>query len=188
MKLFVLGITGTRGAGKDTVANYLKRKYGFRVLTYTKDVLGPILKKRGKQIARENLIRLALKLRKEKGKDVLTRMISKKVGREGFWAISGIRYPEEDRHFRRFFGRNYRLLNVHCLLEKRYRRVKRRGTKGEARMSLEEFKKIERRETEKKIRETVKLADFLVDNNGSRKDLYKAIDGLALKVNFSNIS
>lgn len=43
MKFLVLGLTGKRGSGKDTMAEYLRKKYGFSVLTYTNDVLGPLL-------------------------------------------------------------------------------------------------------------------------------------------------
>ena len=67
MKFFVIGITGKRGSGKDTVAEHLESKYGFHVLTYLDHVLAPVLKKEGKEITRENLINLALDMRKKKG-------------------------------------------------------------------------------------------------------------------------
>lgn len=185
MKLLILGLTGKRGSGKDTVAEYLHDKCGFHVLTYTDDVLGPLLKKQGKEVERNNLIDLALKLREEQGKDILTKMIAEKVGKEGLWAISGVRYPEEDEYFRKFFGENYRLVNVSCDAEKRYERVVKRGTKGEGGMTLEQFKDIENRETEKVINETVELADFSIENNGSLEELRESIGNIAEKIGFS---
>ena len=182
MKLLVLGLTGKRGSGKDTVANYLKEKYGFNVLTYTKDVLGPILKKHGKKIERNNLIDLALELRKEHGKDILTKMIADKVGKDGMWAISGVRYPEEHEHFSNVFGEKYKLINIVCSIDERYNRVVRRGTKGEGKMTLEEFKQIETRETEAMINKTVKLADFTINNNGAFVDLKENTDIVMTKL------
>lgn len=179
MKFLVLGITGSRGAGKDTVALHLKKKYGFRILTFTDDVLAPVLKKRGEEVTRHNLIRLALELRDQRGKGVLAGMLSEKIGDSGFWAISGVRYAEEVEIFRKKFGDAFRLLEVRCETRKRFQRVKKRGTKGEGRMSFEEFLKVEEAETEKAVNETIELADYALDNNGSIGELKEQVDDLA---------
>lgn len=182
MKLLVLGLTGKRGSGKDTAAEYLRDEYGFRILTYTDDVLGPVLRGTGKDVVRDNLIDLALDLRKKHGKDILTKMIADKVSKEGFWAISGVRYPEEDEYFRKTFGGNYRLVRIICSTEKRYERVVKRGTKGEASMTFDKFTEIEKRETERMIEKTERVADFSIDNNGSIQDLHAGIDRLSRKL------
>lgn len=82
MDLLVLGLTGKRGSGKDTMADYLKAEYGFEVLTYTNDVLAPILKKDGKDVTRENLITLALALRAKGGKHIITKLLCDKSNRK----------------------------------------------------------------------------------------------------------
>ena len=185
MRFLVLGITGKRGSGKDTVAEYLKRKYGFHVLTYTEHVLSPILREQGKPVTRENLISLALEMRKKGGKHVLTKLICDKIGKEGHWAISGVRYPEEHEYFRKRFGRDFKLLDIVCDARKRYERILKRGTKGEGEMTFEEFMEIEKKETEKMIEQTEKLADFLLDNNGTMEELYENVDILAKKLGIS---
>jgi dephospho-CoA kinase len=182
MKFLVLGITGSRGSGKDTVANYLRSKYRFRILTYTNDVLSPILKKRGLDVTRENLINLALEMRRKNGKDALTVEMCRKIKHEGFWAISGVRYPEEHDYFRKCFNGDFRLVDVECSAKKRHERVVRRGTKGEAGMTFEKFMEIEEKETERIIEETVKLADFRINNNGTISQLNRKIDDLAKKL------
>lgn len=179
MKFLVLGLTGKRGSGKDTAAEYLKGKYGFNILTYTSDVLAPILKKKGKPVTRENLINLALEMRKKRGKHALTELICKKIKRKGFWTISGVRYPEEVTHFRKEFGDNFRLIEIVCSTQKRYKRVVERGTKGEGHMTFAQFLEIEEKETEKVISETVKLADFSISNDGTKIEFQKRIDALA---------
>ncbi|MCK5023865.1 MAG: hypothetical protein KAS04_06830, partial [Candidatus Aenigmarchaeota archaeon] len=140
------------------------------------------LEERGKEIVRENLIDLALELRKKHGKDILTRMIADKVGKDGMWAISGVRYPEEHEHFSSVFGSKYKLINIVCNIDERYNRVVRRGTKGEGKMTLDEFKEVENRETEVMINKTVKLADFSLDNSGSLLDLKENTDILMTKL------
>jgi dephospho-CoA kinase len=179
MNFLVLGLTGKRGAGKDTAAKYLKSKYGFRILTYTDDVLAPLLKKLGKKVTRENLIRLALQLRRREGKEILTKMISARITRPGFWAISGVRYPEETEYFRECFGEDFTLIYIECSARKRYQRVKKRGTKGEGRLTFREFMKIEGRETEKVIGLNARFAECRISNEGSFFQLYRQIDTLA---------
>lgn len=182
MKFLVLGLTGKRGCGKDTMAEYLKAKYGFHILTYTNDVLSPLLKEMGKEVTRENLIDLALDLRAKSGKHILTRMISDKIEKEGFWAISGVRYPEEVGYFRERFGDAFGLVYIACETKKRYERIVKRGTKGEGGMTFARFMEIEEKETEKVIGETVKLADFSINNDGTKAEFEKRIDVLAKKI------
>jgi dephospho-CoA kinase len=182
MKFLVLGLTGKRGSGKDTMAEYLRKKYGFSVLTYTNDVLGPLLRQMGKGMTRENLIALALDMRQKSGKHVLTQLICDKIERDGCWAVSGVRYPEEVSHFRKRFGGAFRLIRIECGTRKRYERVKKRGTKGEGRLTLKQFMAIEEKETEKVINQTIKLADFSIDNNGTFGQFYKRIDALTRKL------
>ncbi|MCK4531818.1 MAG: hypothetical protein KAT94_03050, partial [Candidatus Aenigmarchaeota archaeon] len=110
MRFLVLGITGKRGSGKDTAALHLRDKYGFHVLTYTDHVLAPILEKERKAVTRNNLMNLALEMRKSKGKHILTELICEKIESNGFWAVSGVRYPEEYEYFKKNFGGNFKLI------------------------------------------------------------------------------
>jgi dephospho-CoA kinase len=185
MKFLVLGITGRRGSGKDTIANYLKSRHGFRVLTYTNDVLAPELKKMGKEVTRENLIDLALSMRAKGGKFVLTKLICEKIEPKGFWAISGVRYPEEVEYFKTAFGSNFKLVEIACSTRKRFDRVVGRGTKGEGGMTFERFMEIEEKETEKIIGATIKLADFSINNDGTKQEFEKRIDAFAKKIGLS---
>jgi len=183
MVLFVLGITGRRGSGKDTVANYLSKKYGFRVLTFTDDVLAPMLKSMGKKVTRENLIELGMDMRETFGGDAaLVPALCERIGREGLWAISGVRFSDEVEYLRYNFGDNFRLVSIGCSAKKRFERLKRRGTKGEERMSYSEFVKIEKSPTEKPIEKTMKMAKFRLDNNKTFSDLYRQVDKLHQKL------
>jgi dephospho-CoA kinase len=184
MKFLVLGLTGKRGCGKDTMAKYLRKKYGFRTLTFTDDVLAPLLKKMGKDVTRGNLIDLALEMRKQSGNDVLAKMLCKKIEkkRKGFWAISGVRYPEEVECFKKHFDGNFKLVKIECETKKRYERVRKRATKGEKNLSFKEFLEIDKKATERPIENTMKLADFSIDNNTTFKAYYQKIDEVMRKL------
>jgi len=186
MEFLVLGLTGKRGSGKDTMAEYLKAKYGFHVLTYTNDVLAPILKGQGKDVTRENLITLALSLRAKGGKHIITKLLCEKIESSGLWAISGVRYPEEVDYFKGKFGAAFVLAEVCCHVGKRHERVVKRGTKGEGHMTMDEFLAVEEKETEKVINDTIKLADMKIDNQGTISDFYKKIEALMQKLNIAS--
>jgi len=183
MVLFVFGITGRRGAGKDTTAEYLSKRYGFRVLTFTDNVLAPMLKSMGKEVTRENLINLAMDMRKTFGGNAaLVPTLCEIIRREGLWAVSGVRFPEEVEYFRETYGDAFKLISVKCSAKKRFERLKKRGTKGEGRMTYREFLEVEKRPTEKPIGRVMKMADFSLDNNGTKRELHRQIDDIYEKL------
>src|SRR3989344_8853709 len=88
--MFVLGISGGAVSGKSMVAAYLARKHGFIHLYFTKDILAPILLGKHKAITRNNLVNLALDLRKEGGKDILMKMMAGHIDQDMRYVIAGI--------------------------------------------------------------------------------------------------
>lgn len=184
MVLLVLGITGKRGSGKDAMAEYFSKKYGFRVLTFTDDVLAPMLKSMSKKVTRDNLIELGMDMRKTFGGNAaLVPVLCERIGREGLWVVSGVRFPAEVRYFRYNFGDNFRLISVKCEGKKRFERLKKRGTKGERKMSYRGFLETEKKPTEKPIDKVMKMAAFELNNNKTKNDLYRQIDRIYKKFN-----
>ncbi len=170
--MIIIAVTGKRGSGKDTFANYLKENYNFRILEFSKDGIYPLLEERGLEINRENLINAAMKKRKEEGNDVFAKILSKKIA-EGNYCITGMRFREELEYMKNKYRDNFILVYIMCDVEKRYERIIKRGDKGESRMTFEEFMKIEEKVTEKAIDEIINRADFFIDNNGILEDFYK---------------
>jgi dephospho-CoA kinase len=186
MKFLVIGVTGKMRSGKDTIAEHLRDKYSFKILTYTDDILSPMLKVMGKSATRDNLIDLATDMRKSMSPDILTRMICKKIdvrfGRKGRWVISGVRLPEEVDYFRAEYGPNFKLIAADCSPKIRFERGKKRGDKGEKSISYKNFLETEKKPTEKPIEKSMKTADFVLNNNKSKKDLYSQIDKIMKKL------
>jgi cytidylate kinase len=70
----VIGLSGTNGAGKDTVGHLLASHYGYLFVSMT-DMLREECKRRGLPIERHNLRMISAEWRREKGYGVLIDMV-----------------------------------------------------------------------------------------------------------------
>src|SRR5678816_3977298 len=68
--LSIIGLSGTNGAGKDTVGQLLQDKHGYFFISVT-DLLRAELRRRNLPIERSNLRELSAEWRREKGLGVL---------------------------------------------------------------------------------------------------------------------
>lgn len=166
----IVGLTGKRCSGKNEVALFLAKK-GFTILDFTERVLEPMLRKQGKPIVRENLTNLAMSLRKERGQDILTRLLCKGIKQDRDYVITGVRFKEEVHYLRKRFGPEFILISVESENRKRYERSVKRAQKGEGKLTFKEFLDKESLPTETVIPETMEMADFILVNNSTKKDL-----------------
>ena len=90
--------------------------------------------------------------------------------------VDGVRYLNEVEMIRSF--KKNAIIYVDAPLKARYERCVARGTRGESKITLEEFKKSEEKETEKSLDEIKDLADEVIDNTGSIKQLHDKIDSI----------
>lgn len=74
----IIGITGTIGAGKGTIVNYLVENKSFIHLS-VRGYLTEILNKDNKQLNRENMFNLANSLREKNGPDFIIKELYKKA-------------------------------------------------------------------------------------------------------------
>lgn len=178
--MLVIGLSGRIGAGKGTIAEYLKKKYGAKQLVYS-DILSDVLKRLDVPVTRENLQALGKSLRSALGKEVLVKAMKADLKRAKgeMRLIDGVRYVNEAEMLRTF-PHNV-LIFVDAPLKVRYARAKRRNEKGEGRLSLSDFKEREKAATEKEIEKVRKMADYLIENSGSLSDLYSQVDSLMRK-------
>lgn len=180
----IVGFTGKRGCGKDTAAEMLVKAHGFTALDFTRDILSPILRAQKKDITRDNLIDLAMEGRNEAGNGIWAQKLCDAMHgmKRGDYTISGVRFPEEARAFRKEFGADFVLVSILCDDRKRHERCVKRGTKGEGGISFEAFMKTEEKPTEKAISDTMAIADYVIDNNGSLDELSGVIDELVKRI------
>jgi dephospho-CoA kinase len=179
MKL-VIGIAGRRGSGKDTAAGCLCERHGFISIDFSRDILTPVLRAEGRPVTRESLTRLAMAGRAEAGNGVWAERLSAAANGSGAGriVISGIRFAEEVRVFRKKFGRGFTLTAVICDDKIRFERLKSRGTMGEGGMTYERFLALERAAPEKAVQKTIRMADYILDNSGTRHGLCRQVEAM----------
>ncbi len=177
--MIILGITGTLGAGKGTVADYLKEKgFGYHSV---REFLTEEIVKRGMPVNRDSMVEVANDLRKKNGPSYILDTLYARAESAGKDAvIESIRTVGEVEELRK---KGMLLLAVDADPQVRYSRVQFRKTETDH-VSFETFMEHELRESEgddpakQNLRHTVRLADYRLTNDGSLDDLRMQVDGI----------
>jgi len=180
-KQIVIGLVGESGAGKDTVADYLKHHYDATLLRFS-DPLKHTLSMLVERPSREDQAWLAMALKKRFGEDVLFRMLKRQIDDDApIVSINGLRYPE-DLEFLRTFP-NSTLIYVTSDPKHRWERSIKRGEKSDDNLPFEEFVKMEDGlETERAIPEIGAKADYTIKNDSTLEDLFAKVDDVMEEV------
>ncbi|MDD5566990.1 MAG: AAA family ATPase [Patescibacteria group bacterium] len=180
----IIGITGTLGAGKGTVVEYLKKK-GYKHYSVREFLLKQI-RKLGLPENRDSMVMVANDLRKKYSPSYIAEELYKEAEKaDGNCVIESLRAPREVEALKnkdRFY-----LLAVDAELKIRFERIKKRNSETDA-VNFEEFVENEQREmnstdpTKPNISRCMTMADFVIDNNGSFDELYAKIDEILEKI------
>jgi len=172
----ILGLIGRIGSGKTVVADYLVEKYGAEYLRFS-DVLRDILARVHKLDTRENLQNMGLALRKSFGEGILAETLREDILKSSskLVVVDGVRYEDEYDMIKEVGGR---LVYVTAPDKTRYKRTVKRGTRGEADITFEQFMASEKKETERLIDILGGKADYRIENTGTLDDLRKRVDGI----------
>jgi dephospho-CoA kinase len=174
----IIGLIGQKLAGKDTVASYLKDRYG--AVSYAGGhILNEILLALGQETSRENETRLAVTLRTEFGEEVLNSAILHrlKASNAKIGLINGIRRPKE---LLQAQSEGVRTVYISAPPEVRYERYKfRQEKKDDGVLAYSEFLKQDAESpTEKDIPKIGEQAEFFLENTGDLTSLYSQVDEL----------
>lgn len=162
-KRLIVCLTGMPGAGKSTVAAFLKEK-GFSGLTMG-DAVREEAQRQGLEPTDSNLGKLMLKLRQNLGQGAVAHLVLKKLERDGAAGnivIDGIRSIPEVEVLKRVGL--VRLLAIHASQETRFRHLRDRG-RSDAPETGDQFAGRDRRELSVGISEAIALADETLSNN-----------------------
>lgn len=173
----IIGLTGEKLSGKDTVADYLVSKYGAENIRHS-HLLDEILDILDLPKSRRNEIDLGMGLRKTFGEGVLGKALAKRVkeSRARIVIVNGIRFVDELENARALGAK---ILYVTAPEETRFQRFLNRKEKADdASQTKEEFRIQEGEPTEIGISKIGEQADFKIVNDGSLFDLNVKIDSI----------
>lgn len=169
-RLFVC-LTGMPGAGKSTVASFLKEK-GFATVTMG-DAVREEAKRQSLEPTDANLGKLMLKLRQDLGPGAVAHLVLRKLerdGNSGNVVIDGIRSIPEVEVLKK--AGHVKLLAIHASQETRFKHLVDRG-RSDAPASTDEFAGRDKRELSVGISEAIALADETISNNDLTLDQLK---------------
>jgi len=173
----IIGITGTLGAGKGTIVDFLVKR-GFKHYS-VRDFISEEVKKRGMNVNRDSLVLVANDLRANNGSGYIVEEIYKKaVFFGGDIVIESIRTVGEVETLRK--KKDFILFAVDADIEVRYSRLIERGAETD-RISFEEFLVQERREmksddpTKQNLSKCIGMADHFFRNDWTMEELHKKV-------------
>ncbi len=180
----ILGITGTNGAGKGSVVNYLVDNKGFIHFSVRERIIDEV-KRRGLELNRTNIGETGTSLRREHGANYFTDTfitIAREQGAENI-VIESIRTLAEAAYLREQGGK---VIAVDAPVEVRYERVTSRGSVTDN-VSFEDFRFQEDAEyrpkdisdsTQMNVLGVIETADHVIINDGSLEELHTQIDAV----------
>ena len=182
----IIGITGTIGAGKGTVVEYLKSHHNFSHYS-VRDVLIEELNKRVIDLSRDSMVAIANELREKNGAGYFMEVLLKKaVEKGGNAVIESVRTTGEIETLRAK-APDFYLLAVDADPAVRYERIKKRGSSSDD-VSYKKFLADEARESHhqekwlQNLPACISEADFKLTDNGTFDDLHGQIDKILLKI------
>lgn len=176
MNTLVIGLSGEPGAGKDTVKEYLLKRFDAQSLGFSL-ILRDILNRLALELSRANYATLAESLRKTFGENILATVLARdaRESSKSIVVIDGIRKLDELEELRKL--PNFRFIFVETDLRIRYERIKSRGTKADDRSkTFEEFVRDHEHAADREVRTLKEKADTLIENNGTFEALSAHID------------
>jgi len=187
MKKIYIGVVGQIAAGKEVLAEYLIKNYGFTTFSLS-TVIHKELDKRGvKDFTRKTLQDVGDELRRDFGQDVLAKRTIEILKEESRpVVITGIRNPAEIVFFKKIKG--FVLVSVNSKRKIRFKRVLSRAKPWDPK-TWKEFYKIDRRDygvgqdkTGQQVGACLIMSDYVLSNNKDVGSFYKQIEKMLKKI------
>jgi len=184
--MLIIGITGTLGAGKGTIVDYLVKEKGFVHFSVRGFITEEILRQ-GLPVNRDSMVTVANKLRADHSPSYIIDQLYEQALLTGKnCIIESIRTPGEVDSLRE--KGNFLLFAVDADPMLRYDRIVMRNSETD-RISYKTFISNEKREMQsndpakQNIGKCIEQADLIFYNNSSVDDLYKLIEEELIKLN-----
>ena len=177
--MLIISITGTLGAGKGTIVEYLQSK-GFMHYSVREFILREVTR-RGLEPNRDNITLVANDLRKSNSPYYLIEEILKVARKENKnCVIESVRAVGEIEYLRKNV-KNFLLFGIDADIQKRYERISARKSSTDN-VSFEKFVADEKKESDNidpwkgNLPACLKLADYIFQNNGTKEELFAEVE------------
>jgi len=187
----IIGITGTIGAGKGAVVEYLIKKKGFAHYSCS-GLLKEILEERGEIVDRDGYSRIAKELRAKDSSGVPGLAYARAQNEGARDSIIEALHSVGEAEFIKSVGGI--VFGVDANIDVRYRRISTRGSEKDN-VSYEKFIEQSKREDEggsdasgHNIRGAIKIADYVITNNGTLEELHAQIEEVLRKIEATPLS
>ncbi|MBR5831501.1 MAG: AAA family ATPase [Bacteroidales bacterium] len=189
--MITIGITGTLGAGKGTIVDYLVKEKGF-VHFSVRDFITKEIERRGMPVNRDSMTIVGNDLRKQHSPSYITDELYKQAQETGKnCIIESVRTPLEVSELRKHS--NFYLFAIDADAKVRYERIVVRGSSTDN-VSFETFIANEQREmtsddpNKQNLKACIEQADYLFSNDGDFEDLHKKIEEVLDKIMYKRPS
>ena len=189
--MITIGITGTLGAGKGTIVDYLVKERGF-VHFSVRDFITQEIERRGMPVNRDSMTIVGNDLRKQHSPSYIVEALYKQAQESGKnCIIESVRTPLEVAELRKHS--NFYLFAIDADAKVRYERIVIRGSSTDN-VSFETFVANEQREmtsddpNKQNLKACIEQADFVFNNDGNFADLHQKVEEVLDKIMYKRPS
>lgn len=181
-KKIILAIAGDIASGKNEMAAYIENRHGgcsYRSSEVLRDILGRMYLESN----RENMQKVSTMIREYFGSDIISKVAALDLARakNKIIAINGVRRLSDIVVLKKDF--EVKLIYIQADKQKRFERIKKRAENPDDRKkTFVQFKRDHAREAEKQIAGLKPKADYIIENNGTKKEFYEKIDEVIKKL------